>query len=53
MEKEKSVHYSELERLLLAQLVSEEPAIENKKTGATDLKDKADAWERITQKYRS
>jgi len=48
---EKSSHYSEKEKLLLAQLVPEEPAIKNKKTGASDLKDKADAWERITKKY--
>ncbi|XP_072764126.1 uncharacterized protein [Anoplolepis gracilipes] len=41
---------SERERMLLAQLVSEE-AIENKKTGASDLKDKVDAWERITKKF--
>lgn len=39
--------------MLLAQLISEERAIENKKNGATDLKDKADAWERVTKKYIS
>jgi len=53
MEKDKSSHYSEKEKLLLAQLISEEPAIENKKTGGSDLKDKADAWERVTKKYIS
>ncbi|XP_072752400.1 uncharacterized protein [Anoplolepis gracilipes] len=47
----KNVHYTERERMLLAQLVSEEKAIENKKTGASDLKDKVDAWERITKKF--
>lgn len=54
MDKEnKAVHYTERERMLLAQLVSEEKVIENKKTGASDLKEKADAWERITRKYAS
>ncbi|KAM0727903.1 hypothetical protein ACS0PU_005372 [Formica fusca] len=43
MDKDKNVHYTEQERMLLAQLISEEKVIENKKTGATDLKDKADA----------
>lgn len=53
MDKDKNVHYTEQERMLLAQLISEEKVIENKKTGATDLKDKADAWERITKEYAS
>lgn len=52
-DKTTNVHYTERERILLAQLISEEKVIENKKTGATDLKDKADAWERITKKYAS
>jgi len=43
-------HYSEKEKMLLAQLISEEKAIENKKTGSTDLKEKTEAWERITKK---
>lgn len=38
---------------MLLQLVAEEKAIKNKKTNATDLKDKADAWEKITRKYAS
>jgi len=42
-----NVYYMERERLLLAQLISEEKIIECKKTGAADLKDKVDAWERI------
>lgn len=50
---EKAVHYTERERMLLAQLIFEEKAIKNKKTGATDLKEKADAWERIVKKYAS
>jgi len=50
----KNIHYTETERMLLAQLISEEKdIIENKKTGATDLKDKAEAWERIVMKYCS
>ena len=49
----KNVHYTETERMLLAQLIAEEKAIENKKTGASDLKDKAAAWERITARYCS
>lgn len=53
MDKDKNVHYTEQERMILAQLISEEKVIENKKTGATDLKDKADAWERIIKKYAS
>ncbi|XP_077280418.1 myb/SANT-like DNA-binding domain-containing protein 3 [Temnothorax americanus] len=55
MNKDKStnVHYTEHERMLLAQLISEEKVIECKKTGASDLKDKTDAWERITKKYAS
>lgn len=53
MEKEKNVHYTERERLLLAQLVSEEKVIECKKTGASDLKEKANAWERVTKKFAS
>lgn len=48
-----SVHFTETERMLLAQLISEEKAIENKRTGAADLKDKAEAWERVTKKYCS
>lgn len=48
-----NIHYTEQERMFLAQLIYEEKAIESKKTGATDLKDKADAWERITKKYAS
>lgn len=47
---DKNVHYTEQERMLLAQLISEEKVSENKETDATDLKDKADAWERITKK---
>ncbi|KAM0730295.1 hypothetical protein ACS0PU_004172 [Formica fusca] len=39
--------------MLLAQLITEKKVIENKKTGATDLKDKAAAWERVTTKYCS
>ncbi|EFN75406.1 hypothetical protein EAI_16820 [Harpegnathos saltator] len=50
---DKSVHYTDQERMLLAQLISEEKAIENKKTGATNMKNKAEAWERITKKYAS
>lgn len=42
IDKDKTVHYTERERMLLAQLISEEKAIENK-TGATDLKEKAEA----------
>lgn len=53
MDRENNTHFNEKERLLLAQLVSEEISIENKKTNAVDLKDKADAWERITKKYVS
>jgi len=53
MDKDKNVHYTEQERMLLAQLISEEKVIKNKKTSATDLKDKANAWERITKKYAS
>lgn len=49
----KSVHYTETERMLLAQLISEEKVIENKKTGATDLKSKNEAWERVTKRYCS
>lgn len=50
----KNVHYTETERMLLAQLISEEKEIiENKRTGATELKDKAQAWERIVKKYCS
>lgn len=41
-----NVYYMERERLLLAQLISEEKIIECKKTGAADLRDKVDAWER-------
>jgi hypothetical protein len=48
-----NVHYTKQERMLLVQLISEEKAIGNKKTGATDLKDKAEAWERVTKKYVS
>ncbi|XP_011859160.1 PREDICTED: myb/SANT-like DNA-binding domain-containing protein 3 [Vollenhovia emeryi] len=50
---DKNVHYTETERMLLAQLISDEKAIENKKTGAADLKDKAEAWERVTRRYCS
>lgn len=49
----KNVHYTGTERMLLAQLISEEKIIENKRTGATDLKDKAEAWERIVKRYCS
>ncbi|KYN10480.1 hypothetical protein ALC57_17389 [Trachymyrmex cornetzi] len=54
MDKDKSsAHYTEKEKMLLAQLIFEETAIENKKTGSTDLKEKAEAWERVTKKYTS
>lgn len=53
MDEGKNVHYTERERLLLAQLVSEESLIDCKKTGAVDLKQKADAWERVTKKFIS
>lgn len=49
----KNVHYTETERMLLAQLISEEKIIENKRTEATDLKDKVEAWERIVKRYYS
>ncbi|XP_032686572.1 myb/SANT-like DNA-binding domain-containing protein 3 isoform X2 [Odontomachus brunneus] len=49
----KNTHYTETERLLLAQLISEEQIIENKKTGTSDLKCKAEAWERVTKRYCS
>lgn len=48
-----NAYYTEQERMFLAQLIFEEKIIESKKTGASDLKDKADAWERITKKYAS
>ncbi|XP_018394538.1 PREDICTED: myb/SANT-like DNA-binding domain-containing protein 3, partial [Cyphomyrmex costatus] len=37
--------------MLLAQLISEEKVIENKKTDAVDLKIKNEAWERVTRRY--
>ncbi|KYN23127.1 hypothetical protein ALC57_04461 [Trachymyrmex cornetzi] len=50
----KNIHYTEKKRMLLVQLVSEEKdVIENKRTGATDLKAKTEAWERIVKKYCS
>ncbi|CAL1687652.1 unnamed protein product [Lasius platythorax] len=51
--KSKNIHYTETELMLLAQLISEEKDIENKRTGATDLKSKAEAWERIVKRYCS
>jgi len=54
MDKNKiNVHYTEKEKMFLAQFISGEKAIENKKTDSTDLKEKAEAWERITKKYAS
>lgn len=53
MDTGKGIHYTERKRLLLAQLISEEKVIENKGTGATTLKDKTDAWDRVTKKYVS
>ncbi|KAK0072052.1 hypothetical protein PV325_011946 [Microctonus aethiopoides] len=53
MDEIKNVHYSESEKLLLAQLISEESAIGCKKTGAVDLKQKGEAWERVTKKFVS
>jgi len=48
----KNIHYTETERMLLAQLLSKEKdIIGNKRTGAVDLKNKAEAWERIVRRY--
>lgn len=49
----KKINYSETEKMLLAQLVAQEKAVENKQTDATDVKEKAAAWERITARYCS